>query len=335
MTNRATIRGKYVAGCLALVGTTLLFLLYGTAHGELRTVSFLPHWIPQAQFAGYYVAQEKGFYKNHGIDVLILRGGPQTPVGEALKHNRVNFASLFLTEAIKLRDEGVRIVNLAQIVRRSGFMLVARKKAGIRTVTDLAHKKVALWQDFRVQPQMLFQKYQTPIIPVVQGTTVNLFLRGGVDATSAMWYNEYHTILSAGWNEEELTPFFFHKEGLNFPEDGIYVKEETLRRDPELCCRFAKASLEGWKYAFANPEEALDIVMRYADEAKTGTNRAHQRWMLNRLRELIAPADAKTPLGTLERSDYERTADLLYQAGVVKSIIPYGGFHGACTGRNP
>ena len=106
---------------------------------------------------------------------------------------------------------------------------------------------------------------------------------------SAMWYNEYHTILNSGLNPDDLTLFFFSRLGLNFPEDGIYCMEKTLREDPESCEAFVQASIKGWLYAFENQDDALNIVMKHAKAAHTGTNKAHQRWMLARMKELIMP----------------------------------------------
>ena len=300
---------------------------------ELRTLSFLPQWLPQAQFAGYYMAYEKDFYKKNGINLTIMRGGPEHPPTETIAQNRVNFTTMFLSSAIKLRDQGVRLVNIGQIVQRSGFILVTKKTSGIESPADLRGKKVSLWTDFRLQPQAFFRKYGVEIKPVYQGATMNLFLRGGVAAASAMWYNEYHALLNSGLNEDELRPFFFDQHGLNFPEDGIYCLEETFRRDADLCRRFVRASLEGWEYAFANPEESLDVVMRYIRKANLGTNRVHQKWMLARMRDIILPPGNNTVLGRLKREDYLRVAGEMKKSGLIKEIPPYGEIYADCTSR--
>jgi NitT/TauT family transport system substrate-binding protein len=300
---------------------------------ELRTFSFLPQWLPQAQFAGYYMAYEKGFYKKNGINLTIMRGGPEHPPTETIAQNRVNFTTMFLSSAIKLRDQGVRLMNIGQIVQRSGFILVTKKTSGIGSPADLRGKKVSLWTDFRLQPQAFFRKYGVEIKPVYQGATMNLFLRGGVAAASAMWYNEYHALLNSGLNEDELRPFFFDQHGLNFPEDGIYCLEETFRRDADLCRRFVRASLEGWEYAFANPEESLDVVMRYIRKANVGTNRVHQKWMLARMRDIILPRGNNTVLGRLKREDYLRVAGEMKESGLIKEIPPYGEIYADCTSR--
>jgi NitT/TauT family transport system substrate-binding protein len=148
-----------------------------------------------------------------------------------------------------------------------------------------------------------------------------------------MWYNEYHSILSAGINEDELTAFFFDEQELNFPEDGIYCLEETWRNDPDLARRFARASLEGWRYAFAHPEEALDIVMKYVEEARINTSRVHQKWMLERMKDIIVPENRNTLTGVLMEKDYMTVARELRSAGLIKKIPLFGGFYVGSSGK--
>lgn len=304
----------------------LIALAVSQAWGaEVRT--FLPQWLPQAQFAGYYMASEKGLYKKAGLDLTIGRGGPEFPPAELLARNKVSFATLFLSEAIQLRDQGIRLVNIGQIVQRSGFILVTKKSSGILSPTDLNGKKVSLWPNFSLQPQAFFRKYRVKAKTVPQGATMNLFLKDGVAAASAMWYNEYHTLINSGLNEDELIPFFFDRHGLNFPEDGIYCLEKTLRQDPEPCRRFVRASIEGWRYAFANREETLDVVMRNIRKANVGTNRIHQKWMLEKMEELILPQGSRTVLGELRQEDYLRVAGEMKLGGLIKEIPPYGEFY--------
>lgn len=276
------------------------------AQTSLKKVSLLPQWLPQAQFAGYLIALEKGFYRDAGLYLTLIEGGPAKPPFDLVAAGRVTFCTEWLSNGIKKRVAGLRVVNLAQIVQKSALMLVAKKKKGINTLNDLAGKRVGLWADhFFLQPMVLFEKNNLKVEVIPNYSSVSLFLKGGVDAMSAMWYNEYHTLLNSGLNEDELTVFFFSEEGLNFPEDGLYCMEETFQKDPDLCRGFVAASLKGWLYAFAHEQEALDIVMKYAQAAHTGTNKAHQRWMLARMKDLILPSGDQARLGKLRPADYE------------------------------
>lgn len=307
----------------------LFFLLPATA-GSAETVkkaAFIPLWQPQAQFAGYYMAAEKGIYLSHGIDLTIINGGPEHNPAEYLRDGRADFAALWLTTALQRRDEGLPLVHVAQVVQQSSMLLVARKDPAIRTLADLEGKKVGLWGgDFDIPPRSVFDQHRLKVKPVQQSATVNLFLWGGVSAASAMWYNEYHTLLSSGLNADELTVFPLKDHGANYPEDGLYALEATVARDPQLVAAFVRASLEGWDYAFAHPEETLDVMLRIIKEARLPANRMHQRWMLARMQELMRPAGGRHGVGELQRQDYEVVARELLRRGLVRKVPDYTAF---------
>jgi NitT/TauT family transport system substrate-binding protein len=317
---------------LAVLMATLISPIPGEAE-ELKKVVFIPQWVPQAQFAGYYFAQEKGIYKKHGLDVTILSGGPQSPSLDLLKEGKADFATLWLSTGVQARAQGMKFLNIAQVVRRSALMLVAKKSRGILTPWDMNGKKVGLWGEiFQIQPKAFFKRYDLDVKIVPQSFSVNLFLRDGVDVASAMWYNEYHTILSAGFDPEELTTFLFHEHGLNFPEEGIYVSEDRFNQDPEMCKAFVRASVEGWAAAFASPEEALDIVMRNLKREYIPATRVHQRWMLQRMADLILTGEPKGIETKLLARDYYRVATNLHSGGLIETIPEFASFFKDCMG---
>ncbi|MBW1942102.1 MAG: ABC transporter substrate-binding protein [Deltaproteobacteria bacterium] len=297
----------------------------------LKKATFIPQWVPQAQFAGYYVALEKGIYKRHGIDLTILTGGPGRASADLLRDRKADFATIWLSTGIQMRSEGIKVLNIAQMVQRSALMLVTKKKSGIRQPIDMNKKKIGLWgKEFQVQPKAFFKKYNLDVKIIRQSYSVNLFLRDGVDVASAMWYNEYHTILNAGINENELVPFFFHDHGLNFPEDGIYTLEDTFVKDPELCKAFVRASIEGWKYAFVNPEEALAIVLKNLQKEHLPAQRVHQTWMLDKMKKLTTPHGNLTSIGKLYPADFVLVVDVLKNNGLIENPPRYGDFYRRC-----
>ncbi len=312
---------------LTLLAMTMFVLAWPAPCRGLQKATLLPQWSPQAQFAGYYVAHAKGFYAHRDIDLDILRGGPDRPAAQALAQKEADFVTLFLSTGIEQRSSGVPLVNIGQIVQRSALALVAKRSSGIQAVKDLDGKTVSIWPDFALQPRAFFRKYNLHAQVVPQGGTVSLFLRGGVDAASVMLYNEYHTILNSGLDPDELRVFDFSHYGINFPEDGIYCLEQTLKQQPRLCRDFVLASIEGWIYAFEHPEEALDIVMRHVQAAHLPTNRVHQKWMLEHMRGIIMPPGKDIPMGTLQPDEYRFVAKQLMENGIIAAMPEYGDFH--------
>jgi len=321
--SRVELRGASLALLLLLPWR----LLAAETDAGLRRVTFLPHWIPQAQFAGCYLAVERGFYRQQGLDVGVLEGGPRRHVESLLASGEATFASHFLSAGLKLRDKGVPLVHLAQITQRSALMLVAHKARGIESLADLEGRKVSLWPDFTVQPMALFRKHRLNVQTITQGPTISLFMRGGVDAASAMWYNEYHLFLDSGLNEDEVTVFFFEQHGLNFPEDAVFCLAETWKSQPDVCRRFVVATLDGWRYVLAHREEALAVVMRHTEKARTGTNRSHQRWMLDRMCDLIQPGSSEVALGELSREAYAAVVSELEQCSQLRTPPAFDVFH--------
>lgn len=328
--------------CCPHAAAMLVLLLFcvgtlpGAAAGAaLKKASLMPLWSPQAQFAGYYVALDRGIYARHGIDLTILKGGPGVSPAESLKSGKADFAVLWLTTALKQHASGNRLVNVAQIIQRSSMMLVARKSSGITTPAAMQGKKVGVWGgDLALPTEAFFSAYHLQVHRVPQSYTVNLFLRGGIDVASAMWYNEYHTILNSGLNPEELDIFFLHDHGIAFLEDGLYMGAERFYADSGLAAAFAKASIEGWRYAFDHSEEALDIVLRHMKEAKIPANRAHQKWMLERMRDLVMPQKGRGALGQLQQADYEAVRASMISTGIIKDVPEYEMFIGRSHARH-
>jgi NitT/TauT family transport system substrate-binding protein len=326
---------KFTGNRLKLLGC-LFFLLIAIAPATgndkpLKKVTYLSLWLPQAQFAGYYVAYEKGIYKEYGLDVDIINGGPAQPPLDFLEQKKADFATLWLSTGIEKRSQGSRIVNICQIIQKSGLMLVAKKSSGIRQPQDINNKRVGLWDEvFEIQPRAFFKKFNLKVKVIPQSYTVNLFLRDGVDVASAMWYNEYHLILNSGYNPEELVTFFFYDYGLNAPEDGIYALEETYNNKPDVCCAFVKATLKGWQYAFDHPEEAVDIVLRYMEKAHVPANRVHQQWMLARIKDLTLVGNSGMLFGKLNRQDYDNVAKEMAENGLIKDAPEFSSFYKTC-----
>ena len=304
------------------------FLLNAQSFTVNKPIKLVLHWVPQAQFAGYYVALEKGIYQESGLDLRIITGGPNVSVNDCVTSGRAEFGTYFLLNATKLAAQGIPLINIAQLSRRSALILVAKKSSGILKPDDLNGRKIGLYQEEFSDIPLAFIKNNSldvNIIPIATG--IHIFLHGGTDVTNVMWYNEYHTILNCGYNPDELTTFYMSDYGFNVPEDGIYCLRSTYDANPEVCKRFVEATMEGWRYAFDHPVEALDIVIGEMKEAHIPANLAHQQWMLARMQDIILP-NCQTEFTTYLTPDaYEMSGKVLIENGSVETVTSFENFY--------
>lgn len=280
-------------------------------------VTMVLQWQHQAQFAGYYMGLAKGLYAAKGLEVRLLRGGPDVSGPELLRAGKADFASLMLPTAIEERARGLPLVHLAQVVNRDNFLLIAWRKPAtggpIETLADLEGRRVTVWErDFRAPYMAMFaaRGVRPQVLP--QYNTFSLFLHRGADAFAGMRYNEYHGLLLCGVEEDEIRVFSLANQGVDLPEDGIYCLAETRQRRPEICRAFAEATMEGWRYARDHAEETLDAVMDYVDRERLPTNRAHMRWMLKETIASVFPGpDDRWTEGRLSRESYRQAVEVL------------------------
>lgn len=313
-----------------------ILTLFAKLHSadELKKVSFMPQWTAQAQFAGYYMAQEKGFYKKRGLDVAIEHATPISGATDALKTGKADIVTLFLSTGIKNAASGMDIVEIAQISQKSALVLVTLKKGGIDSPRAMKNKKFGIWQcDFQELPMAFMEKYDVnpKVIPIATG--INLFLWGGVDILTVMWYNEYHTLMMHGVNTFEINSFFLSEHGLDIPEDGIFCNNKFLSENPGLCRSFVEASIEGWRYSAKHKDETIKIVEKEMKKYNLPFNMAHQCWMLDRMTDLIFP-DGRKLNPVLPESLYNKTALILKESGSIKDAPAYKDFVKAVVNGN-
>lgn len=305
----------------------ILVLLFITA--VAKPVKLEVQWYPQAQFAGYILALEKGFFSEQDLQVeIIFSDGNDEPL-QKLKNGEIDFCSAWLSTALKKYDTQNSIVNIFQVLQKSSLMFVAKKSSNITAPADFNGKRIGLWGgDFALQPNAFFRKYDIEYELIPQSYNIDGFLVGAWEVASAMYYNEYHKIYQAGVDEEDLVRFFFADYGLNFPEDGLYCQLSTLQNNKEMCVDFVAAVQKGWQYAFQNKEETLDIVMNYCRERAMRTNRAHQSWMLDKIEEAYKFSGSENEIepGVLPIGDYYRVAEELKEQGFLQKIPSYKEF---------
>ncbi|WP_026147615.1 ABC transporter substrate-binding protein [Limimaricola hongkongensis] len=298
---------------------------------DLDEVRLQLQWVTQAQFAGYYVALEQGFYEEEGLDVEILAGGPDIAPPQVLAGGGADVMLNWMPSALAAREKGLPVVNIAQPFASSGLMLTCWKDTGIEGPQDFKGKTIGVWFFGNEYPFLSWMSQEgistdggeDGVTVLKQGFNVDPLIQRQADCISTMTYNEYGQVLDAGISEDELVTFKYEEMGVATLEDGMWVLEENLE-DPEFVdkmTRFVRASMKGWKWAEENPEEAAMIVL---DNDETGAQtEAHQVRMMGEIAKLTEGSD-----GSLDEAAYQRTVDTLLAGGSdpVISAEPEGAF---------
>lgn len=275
-------------------------------------------WVTQAQFAGYYVALEKGFYEEADLNVTIKPGGPDVAPVQVLLGGGADVMVDWMPSALAARENGAPVVNIAQPYKSSGMMLTCLKETGITGPEDFPGKTLGVWFYGNEYPFLSWMgKLGIPtdgseggVTVLKQGFNVDPLLQKQAACISTMTYNEYWQVIDAGISADDLVTFKYEDQGVATLEDGLYVLEDSLTDGAfkDKMARFVAASMEGWKYAEEHPEEAAEIVLEY-DETGAQTME-HQVRMMTEVAKLTAGSN-----GALDVADYERTVESLLSGG--------------------
>ncbi|MFD1796604.1 ABC transporter substrate-binding protein [Paracoccus aurantiacus] len=321
------------------------YLLTGLAAALLPATAFAADdvtlqlkWVTQAQFAGYYVALDKGFYEAEDLNVTIKPGGPDIAPPQVMAGGGADVMVDWMPSALAAREKGLALVNIAQPFKSSGMMLTCRKDSGVATPADFKGKTLGVWFGGNEYPFLSWmgtlglptEGGADGVEVLKQGFNVDPLLQQQAACISTMTYNEYWQLIDAGMTPEELLTFKYEDEGVATLEDGLYVMEDKLS-DPafvDKMARFVKASMEGWKYAEEHPDEAAEIVLEN-DETGAQTEE-HQKRMMAEVAKLTAGSN-----GALDPADAERTVKILMAGGSdpVISKEPEGAWSSVVTDK--
>jgi NitT/TauT family transport system substrate-binding protein len=291
-------------GALAAVAS-MLAATPAAAQLDLPLVKVQLRWTHQAQFAGYYVAKQLGYYEREGIDVEFAPGGSYVDPMTVLSLGGADVAIGWLASAIGARLTGADVVNIAQVFKRSAMRLVCRRAAGINHPNDIKGKTIGVWDvgdQYNVVNWLRRQGRSVADVRLVHQRPAAVdFLDHTVDCATAMSYNEYVTIIDAGVAPSELLIVSFDTRSDSLLEDGLYARNTVLQdaTKRDHLASFLRASARGWRYASRNRDEAITITKLYAPLADA----ARQRVMLDSILQLI---DLDSRFGQLDLSEYER-----------------------------
>ncbi|GKX34733.1 MAG: nitrate ABC transporter substrate-binding protein [Rhizobiaceae bacterium MnEN-MB40S] len=294
-------------------------------------------WVTQAQFAGYYVAKEKGYYDEADLNVTIKPGGPDIAPAQVIAGGGADVIVDWMPSALASREKGVPLVNIAQPFKKSGMMLTCLKETGIESPEDFPGRTLGVWFFGNEYPFLSWMSQlgiptdgsDGGVTVLKQGFNVDPLLQKQADCISTMTYNEYWQVIDAGIAPEDLITFKYEDQGVATLEDGLYVMEADLddAAKVDMFKRFVDASMKGWKYAEEHPDEAAEIVLEF-DETGAQTEK-HQKRMMGEIAKLTAGSD-----GSLDPADYERTVNSLLSGGSDPVITkkPEGAYTDKITG---
>lgn len=305
---------KALIASMAVAG----FALSAASADAADKVTLQLKWVTQAQFGGYYVAEDKGFYDEVDLDVEIKPGGPDIAPPQVIAGGGADVIIDWMPSALASREKGVPLVNIAQPFKTSGMMLTCLKETGITKPEDFKGRTLGVWFFGNEYPFLSWMAHlgipteggADGVTVLKQGFNVDPLLQKQADCISTMTYNEYWQVIDAGIPAEELVVFKYEDQGVSTMEDGLYVLEENLD-DPafvDKMARFVKASMKGWEYAREHPEEAAAIVLE--NDATGAQTEKHQVRMMGEINKLTEGTD-----GTLDPADYERTVEVLLGGG--------------------
>lgn len=275
-------------------------------------------WVTQAQFAGYYVAKAKGFYKDADLDVTINPGGPDVAPPQVIAGGGADVVVDWMPSALASREKGVALVNISQTFKKSGLELTCRADTGIKSPADFKGKTLGVWFGGNEYPFLAWMaklNLKTDgsaggVKVIKQGFNVDPLLQKQADCISTMTYNEYWQVIDAGYKPSQLVVFKYSDEGVATLEDGLYVIEAKLK-DPAFVAKmakFVKASEKGWDWAKKNDKEAAKIVL--AADTTGAQTLHHQEQMMGEIAKLLAANN-----GELDPKDYDRTVSELLSGG--------------------
>lgn len=319
-----------------LMGTAMALVASGAQAADDVTLQL--QWVTQAQFAGYYVALDKGFYGEEDLNVTIKPGGPDIAPPQVLAGGGADIMLNWMPSALAAREKGLPVVNIAQPFKSSGLMLTCWKDSGITSPEDFKGKTIGVWFFGNEYPFLSWMSQlgisteggDDGVTVLKQGFNVDPLLQKQADCISTMTYNEYWQVIDAGVSADDLITFKYEDQGVATLEDGIYALEDNLS-DPafeDKMVRFVRASMKGWKYAEANPDEAADIVLEN-DETGAQTEK-HQKRMMGEIAKLTAGSN-----GSLDEADFKRTVSTLLAGGSDPVITkkPEGAWTSAITDK--
>lgn len=280
-------------------------------------------WFPQAQFAGYIVALEKGYYRERGLEVELLPAGPDLKPHQTVANGSDDIGIGVPNQVMTARANGVPLVAFAQLFQDSPNRYVLKNSNRIDSLQQLRGKEVGLWlggdeiEFVAMLNQAGMDWEEVKVVP--QDVSVVPFLQDRYILSQVTTYNELNLLEKEGWTADKLQILSPKDYQCAIPGDLLFCTETLLRDRPEQLTQFLEASLLGWQFALKQPEETVQILLAYNPELDADS----QRRQLQAVSALLTDGAAATQgLGFIRAEDYATTERILYQTQQIRQHVP-------------
>ena len=287
------------------------------SYAEKQNVTLQLQWKHQFQFAGYYMAKEKGFYDEVNLNVKFLEYKNGTNIIEDILSKKTNYAT-GRSSLINQRSHGKKVVLLTSILQSSPLALVTKKDSGIRTLKDFKKKRLTITgneAETSMYPMLLSQQInKSDIIVNSSKNKLDDFINDKTDIITLYTSNQEYSLIQKGIKYNIFHPVDY---SFDFYDDILFTNEYETTIKKQRTRNFTNASLKGWRYAFENIDETIDIILKhYNTQNKTRNALKYEARILKQL-----AFQGITELGNINKNKIQRTYDIYHIMGLTKNTV--------------
>ena len=305
-----------IARCALMLVIIAASASMASAQQKRDEVTFALNWLPVGEAAGWYVALDKGYFKENNIDVNIVRGFGSGDTAKRVAAKRAQFGVADIGTVILLRiNEGIKVTAVGMFFGRAPHAVFFRASSGIKTPKDLEGKSIAcpatsankvMFPAFASLAKIDASKIEWKITD--SAVAIATFAAGRADLVCEFLTSRPNVVAQS---REPISQFIYADYGFNIYANAVIAQEDTIKQNPDLVRRFVKAAMRGLEYASKNPDEAIKILMKYAPENKPTS--AAEEWKV--AEDLIMTDEAKANgVGYMDPKKVATTYDIITSA---------------------
>ncbi|HWS48717.1 MAG TPA: ABC transporter substrate-binding protein [Candidatus Methanoperedens sp.] len=286
----------------------------------LTPVSVRLKWLHQAQFAGNYVAEQKNYYKEEGLDVELKAYDYKNDPIEEVVSGKSDFGITGAENIIVARNQGKKVKALAVVYQDSPAVAFSLKSSGILELKDFVGKRLGVSKDLEAVIMTMLKSSGIGSAEVKIMRTdfgIDPLIKNEVDVGTGYVTNE---VIQLEENGQEVEVFAPYKFGVKMYADVLFTTEEMIAKNPGIVAGFVKATLRGWEYALSHVDEAVKLTLLYKDDNNKALNYDHQKALLDKSVPFIKP-NINRKVGEMNYVDWKRTNQLLVDSGVVQNKL--------------